>query len=97
MPTVGADSGGSGSSSGSMPMVGRGFHAGGSRDGTTLHPKERLPVESRKEPAMIIPELFFLPPAALGFDPELPPLPLWLKLGLAGAATLVATLAYTLS
>ena len=66
------------------------------RDGTTLHPKERLPVESRKEPAMI-PELFFLPPNALGYPAELPPLPLWLTLGLAGAAMLVTALALTLS
>jgi hypothetical protein len=53
-------------------------------------------VESRKEPAMI-PELFFLPPAALAHPPDLPPLPLWLKLGLAGAVTLVIALAWTLS
>ena len=45
----------------------------------------------------MIPELFFLPPAALAHPPELPPLPLWLTLGLAGAVTLVAALAYTLS
>jgi hypothetical protein len=64
-------------------------------DGTTVHPKERLPVESRKEPAMI-PELFRLHPAVLAFDPEQPSLPLWLKLGLAGAVTLFAALAYTL-
>jgi hypothetical protein len=41
--------------------------------------------------------LFFLPPEVVAFDPELPPLPLWLTMGLAGAATLVATLAYGLS
>jgi len=41
--------------------------------------------------------LFFLPPEVVAFDPELPPLPLWLTLGLAGAVTLVTTLACTLS
>lgn len=45
----------------------------------------------------MIPELFFLPPDALAHPPELPPLPLWLKLGLAGAAALVIALALTLS
>jgi hypothetical protein len=61
------------------------------RDGTTLHPKERLRVESRKEPNMI--PLFFFPPEAVAHDPELPPLPLWVTLGLAGAAALVTALA----
>ena len=41
--------------------------------------------------------LFFLPPDVVAFDPELPPLPLWLTLGLAGAATLFTALAWTLS
>jgi hypothetical protein len=41
----------------------------------------------------MIPELFFLPPAAVALDPALPPLPVWFRLGLAGAATLVAALA----
>jgi hypothetical protein len=52
-------------------------------------------VESRKEPAMT--PLFFLPPEAVALPPELPPLPLWLTLGLAGAATLLTALALTLS
>jgi hypothetical protein len=52
-------------------------------------------IDSPKEPAMI--HLFFLPPDVVAFDPELPPLPLWVMLGLAGAVTLVATLAWTLS
>jgi hypothetical protein len=65
------------------------------RDGTTLHPRERLPVESRKEPAMF--PMFFLPPDVVAFDPELPPPPLWLTLGLAGAVTLVTALACALS
>jgi hypothetical protein len=66
------------------------------RDGTTLHSKARLLVESRKEPAMI-PELFFLPPDALDCPAELPQLPHWLTLGLAGAAIFVTALALTLS
>jgi hypothetical protein len=45
----------------------------------------------------MIPELFFLPYAAVALDPELPPPPLWLRLGLAGAAALVTALALTLS
>ena len=45
----------------------------------------------------MIPELFFLPPDVVVLSPELPPLPLWLKLGLAGAVTLVTALAWTLS
>jgi hypothetical protein len=43
------------------------------------------------------PELFFLPPNALDCPAELPQLPLWLTLGLAGAAMLVTALALTLS
>jgi hypothetical protein len=45
----------------------------------------------------MIPELFFLPPDAVALDPELPPLPLWFELGLAGAMTLVTALALALS
>ena len=41
--------------------------------------------------------LFFFPPVDLAYPLELPPLPLWLKLGLAGAWTLVIALALTLS
>jgi hypothetical protein len=44
----------------------------------------------------MIPDLFFLPPATVALDPELPPLPLWFYLGLAGAAALVTALASTL-
>jgi hypothetical protein len=44
----------------------------------------------------MIPELFFLPPDAVALDPELPQLPVWFKLGLAGAVTLVTALALTL-
>ena len=44
----------------------------------------------------MIPELFFLTPAAIAHDSELPPLPLWLTLALAGAVTIVAALALTL-
>jgi hypothetical protein len=72
-----------------------GVPCGRGGDGTTLHPKERLPVESRKEPAMI-PEMFFLFPADVALDPELPRLPLWFTLGLAGAVTLVTALVLTL-
>jgi hypothetical protein len=78
-----------------MSLACPGVPGGQGRDGTTLHPKERLPVENRKEPTMI--ELFCLPPAALAHPPELPPLPLWLQLGLAGAVALVIALALTLS
>ena len=45
----------------------------------------------------MIPELFYLPPAVFAHPPELPPLPLWLKLGLAGAVALVMAHALTLS
>ena len=45
----------------------------------------------------MMPELLFLPPDALAHPYELPPLPLWVKLGLAGAVTLVIALAWTLS
>jgi hypothetical protein len=65
------------------------------RDGTTLHPKEHLPIESRKEPVMIH-ELFFLYPDAVALDPELPPLSGWLTLSFAGAVALVIALALTL-
>jgi hypothetical protein len=65
------------------------------RDGTTLHPRERLLVESRKEPAMF--PMFILPPEFFALDPELPPLPVWWTVGLAGAATLATVLAWTLS
>jgi hypothetical protein len=41
--------------------------------------------------------LFFLPPEVVAHPPELPPLPLWLELGLAGAVALVTALALTLS
>jgi hypothetical protein len=41
--------------------------------------------------------MFSLPPEIVAFDPELPPLPLWLTLGLAGAAAFVTALAWTLS
>jgi hypothetical protein len=44
----------------------------------------------------MIPELFFLPPAAVALDPALPPLPVWLKLGLGAAVTLVSALALAL-
>ncbi len=40
--------------------------------------------------------MFFLPPVDLAHPPELPPLPLWLTLGFAGAVTLVTALAWTL-
>lgn len=41
--------------------------------------------------------LFFLPAEAVALPPELPPLPLWLTLGLAGAVTLVTVLALALA
>jgi hypothetical protein len=71
-------------------------------DGTTLHPRERLLVESRKEPAMIPlyflpPEAAFLPPEVAALRAELPPPPLWWTLGLAGVATLLTALAWTLT
>ncbi len=44
----------------------------------------------------MFPEPFFLlPPDALAHPPGLQPLPIWLKLALAGAATLVTALALT--
>jgi hypothetical protein len=44
----------------------------------------------------MIPELFFLYPAAIAVDPELPPLPGWLTLSFAGAAAIVIALTATL-
>jgi hypothetical protein len=41
----------------------------------------------------MIPELYCLQPFAVAHDPELPPLPLWLKLTWAGVGALVAALA----
>ena len=38
----------------------------------------------------------YVHPEAIALDPELPPLPLWLTLSLAGVATLVTALALTL-
>jgi hypothetical protein len=40
--------------------------------------------------------MFFLPPDVVAFDPELPALPAWLKLGLVGAVMFVTALALTL-
>jgi len=40
----------------------------------------------------MIPEMFFLPPAAVTLDAELTPLPVSWKLGFAGAVALVTAL-----
>lgn len=45
----------------------------------------------------MIPELYLLPSTVLAHPAELPPLPLWLQLGLAGASALVVALALTLN
>jgi hypothetical protein len=44
----------------------------------------------------MMPELFFLTPDVVALDPELPSLPTWFTLAIAGAATLVTALALTL-
>jgi hypothetical protein len=46
---------------------------------------------------MLIPELYFLPPDVVALAPEQDPLPLWLRLGLAGALTVGIAVALTLS
>jgi hypothetical protein len=48
-------------------------------------------------PLYFLPEAVFLSPEAAALHAELPPPPLWWTLGLAGAASLVTAIFWTLS